>query len=90
MINEGLLAEAEKLFPNKDLNALQTVGYRELFDYFEEKTSLDFAIEEIKKNTRRFSKRQLTWFKRTENMVWFDYLTDRKEIINHINQHFKS
>ncbi len=90
MINEGLLAEAEKLFPNKDLNALQTVGYRELFDYFEEKTSLEFAIEEIKKNTRRFSKRQLTWFKRTENTVWFDYLTDRKEIINHINQHFKS
>jgi len=90
MINEGLLAEAEKLFSNKDLNALQTVGYRELFDYFEEKTSLEFAIEEIKKNTRRFSKRQLTWFKRTENTVWFDYLTDRKEIINHINQHFKS
>jgi len=63
MINEGLLAEAEKLFPNKDLNALQTVGYREVFDYFEEKTTLEFAIEEIKKNTRRFSKRQLTWFK---------------------------
>jgi len=90
MINEGLLAEAEKLFPNKELNALQTVGYRELFDYFEEKTTLEFSIEEIKKNTRRFSKRQLTWFKRTENTVWFDYLTDRKEIINHINQHFKS
>lgn len=90
MMNEGLLAEAEKLFPNKDLNALQTVGYRELFDYFEEKTTLEFAIEEIKKNTRRFSKRQLTWFKRTENTVWFDYLTNRKEIINHINQHFKS
>ncbi|WP_396144531.1 tRNA (adenosine(37)-N6)-dimethylallyltransferase MiaA [Flavobacterium sp.] len=90
MINEGLLAEAEKLFPNKDLNALQTVGYRELFDYFEEKTAIDFAIEEIKKNTRRFSKRQLTWFKRTENTVWFDYLTDRKVIINHINQYFKS
>lgn len=90
MMNEGLLAEAEKLFPNKELNALQTVGYRELFDYLEGKTTLEFAIEEIKKNTRRFSKRQLTWFKRTENTVWFDYLTDRKEIINHINQHFKS
>ena len=90
MMNEGLLAEAEKLFPNKDLNALQTVGYRELFDYFEEKTTLEFAIEEIKKNTRRFSKRQLTWFKKTENTVWFDYLTDRKEIINHIIQSFKS
>lgn len=86
MINEGLLAEAEKLFPNKELNALQTVGYRELFDYFEEKTSLDFAIEEIKKNTRRFSKRQLTWFKRTENTVWFDYLTDRKVIIKYIEK----
>ena len=72
MINEGLLAEAEKLVPNKELNALQTVGYRELFDYFEEKITLEFAIEEIKKNTRRFSKRQLTWFKRTENATWFD------------------
>jgi tRNA dimethylallyltransferase len=85
MMNDGLLAEAEKLFPNKDLNALQTVGYRELFDYFEEKTTLEFAIEEIKKNTRRFSKRQLTWFKRTENTVWFDYLTDIEYIINKIN-----
>ena len=90
MMNEGLLAETEKLVPNKELNALQTVGYRELFDYFEEKTTLEFAIEEIKKNTRRFSKRQLTWFKRTENATWFDYLTDRKEIINHINQLIKS
>jgi len=84
MINEGLLAEAKGLYPNKELNALQTVGYRELFDYFDRKTSLEFAIEEIKKNTRRFAKRQLTWFKRTENAVWFDYLTNRKEIINHI------
>lgn len=90
MMHEGLLAEAEKLFSNKDLNALQTVGYRELFEYLEGNISLDFAIEEIKKNTRRFSKRQLTWFKRTENAVWFDYLTDRKEIINHINQQIKS
>ncbi len=84
MMNEGLLAEAEKLYPNKDLNALQTVGYRELFDYSEGKISLDVAVEEIKKNTRRFSKRQITWFKRTENAIWFDYLTDRKKIINFI------
>ncbi len=86
MMNDDLLSEAEKLFPNKDLNALQTVGYRELFDYFEGKTAIDFAIEEIKKNTRRFSKRQLTWFKRTENTVWFDYLTDRKVIIKYIEK----
>ncbi len=84
MLNEGQLQEAERLFPNKELNALQTVGYRELFDYFEGKITLDFAIEEIKKNTRRFSKRQLTWFKRTENTIWFDYLTDRKEIIDNL------
>lgn len=84
MMNEGLLAEAEKLYPNKTLNALQTVGYRELFSYFDSDFSLPFAIEEIKKNTRRFSKRQLTWFKRTENTKWFDYLEDRNKIIKYI------
>ena len=84
MLNEGLLAEAQTLFPNKHLNALQTVGYRELFDYFDEKTTLDFAIEQIKMNTRRFAKRQITWFKRTENVSWFDYLADKKEIIRTI------
>ena len=85
MLNEGLLAEAQSLYPNKHLNALQTVGYRELFDYFDGKTTLDFAIEQIKMNTRRFAKRQITWFKRTENVSWFDYLTDKKEIINSVN-----
>ena len=84
MLNEGLLAEAQSLYPNKHLNALQTVGYRELFDYFDRKTTLEFAIEQIKMNTRRFAKRQITWFKRTENVSWFDYLTDRKEIITTI------
>lgn len=84
MMSEGLLAEAEKLYPHKERNALQTVGYRELFSYFEGKNSLEFAIEEIKKNTRRFAKRQLTWFKRDEKTKWFDYLTDRKTIIEYI------
>jgi tRNA dimethylallyltransferase len=86
MLNEGLLAEAEKLYPNKELNALQTVGYRELFSYFDNEFTLPFAIEEIKKNTRRFSKRQLTWFKRKENTKWFDYLTHRAEIIKYIEK----
>jgi tRNA dimethylallyltransferase len=86
MMNGGLLEEAKKLLPYKDLNALQTVGYRELFSYFECEISLDFAIEEIKKNTRRFAKRQLTWFKRNQNTKWFDYLTNREEIINYINE----
>ncbi|MEY3501857.1 MAG: tRNA ((37)-N6)-dimethylallyltransferase MiaA, partial [Bacteroidota bacterium] len=81
MLSDGLLSEAEKVFPNKHLNALQTVGYRELFDYFEGKITLEFAIEEIKKNTRRFAKRQLTWFKRNETTKWFDYQADKKEII---------
>lgn len=84
MIAEGLVKEAESLLLNKQLNALQTVGYRELFDYFDGKISLDFAIEEIKKNTRRFSKRQLTWFKRTENVEWFDFETKAESIINHL------
>lgn len=86
MMNEGLLTEAKELFPHKELNALQTVGYRELFSYFEGEISLEFAIEEIKKNTRRFAKRQLTWFKRNEKTKWFDYLTNREEIINYITQ----
>ena len=85
MMNEGLLEEAQTLYPNKQLNALQTVGYRELFDYFDGKITLEFAIEQIKMNTRRFAKRQITWFKRTENVSWFDYLTDKKEIINSVN-----
>ncbi|MES2410497.1 MAG: tRNA (adenosine(37)-N6)-dimethylallyltransferase MiaA [Bacteroidota bacterium] len=88
MIDEGLVKEAESLFRNKHLNALQTVGYRELFDYFDGKISLESAIEEIKKNTRRFSKRQLTWFKRTENAKWFDFKAERKAIIDHINSQF--
>ena len=84
MMNEGLLEEAKALYPNKALNALQTVGYRELFSYFDGDFSLPIAIEEIKKNTRRFSKRQLTWFKRNETTKWFDYATDKKQIIEYI------
>ena len=89
MMNEGLLEEAKALYPNKALNALQTVGYRELFSYFDGEFSLPFAIEEIKKNTRRFSKRQLTWFKRNESTKWFDYSVDRKEIIKYIDNFLK-
>ncbi|MEN2402836.1 tRNA (adenosine(37)-N6)-dimethylallyltransferase MiaA [Flavobacterium sp. MC2016-06] len=84
MMKEGLLEEAEAFYPNKALNALQTVGYRELFSYFDKEFKLDFAIDEIKKNTRRFSKRQLTWFKRNESTKWFDYATPKSEIISYI------
>ena len=85
MIEQGLVEEAKSLYVYKNLNALQTVGYRELFEYFDGKVSLEFAIEEIKKNTRRFAKRQMTWFKRTEGIHWFDYQTDANEIINLID-----
>ncbi|MDA6071359.1 tRNA (adenosine(37)-N6)-dimethylallyltransferase MiaA [Flavobacterium sp. AC] len=88
MMNEGLLEEAKALYPNKTLNALQTVGYRELFSYFDGEFSLPFAIEEIKKNTRRFSKRQLTWFKRNETTQWFDYSANRTTIIAYIEKSF--
>lgn len=87
MMNEGLLNEAKTLYSNKELNALQTVGYRELFSYFDKEFSLEFAIEEIKKNTRRFSKRQLTWFKRNENTKWFDFETPYTTIIDYIKQY---
>ncbi|WP_408582808.1 tRNA (adenosine(37)-N6)-dimethylallyltransferase MiaA, partial [Myroides odoratimimus] len=75
MLDNGLLKEAQELYPYRDNNALQTVGYRELFAYFDNEFTLEFAIEEIKKNTRRFAKRQITWFKRTPDVMWFDYLT---------------
>lgn len=89
MIKNGLLEEAKQVHQHKSLNALQTVGYRELFDYFEDKTTLEFAIDQIKMNTRRFAKRQITWFKRTENVWWFDYLTEQNSIINTINLNLK-
>lgn len=86
MMNNGLLNEAKNLYSYKDNNALQTVGYRELFSFFNNEFSLDFAIEEIKKNTRRFAKRQITWFKRTENVLWFNYKTDPEIIFETINK----
>jgi tRNA dimethylallyltransferase len=89
MFENGLLEEAKQVHQHKALNALQTVGYRELFDYFEDKTTLEFAIDQIKMNTRRFAKRQITWFKRTENVSWFDYLTEQNSIINTINLNLK-
>jgi tRNA dimethylallyltransferase len=66
MIKEGLVKEAESLFAFRHYNALQTVGYSELFNYFEEKISLANAIEEIKKNTRHYAKRQITWLKKQQ------------------------
>jgi tRNA dimethylallyltransferase len=70
MMDEGLEEEARNLFPHSHLNALQTVGYSELFHYFEGKLTKEEAIELIKRNSRRYAKRQLTWFRKLENAHW--------------------
>jgi tRNA dimethylallyltransferase len=70
MIEKGLLKEVEQLQNFKNLNALKTVGYTELFDYLSNKISLDNAIELIKKNTRHYAKRQMTWFKKDNSIQW--------------------
>lgn len=71
MIEKGLFEEAEKLFPMRQLNALQTVGYSEIFGYLEGNYDKEEAIRLLKRNSRRYAKRQLTWFKRIPDMVWF-------------------
>jgi len=71
MIEKGLIDEAEGVYPYRELNSLNTVGYRELFRHFDGEISLDQAIEDIKTNTRRYAKRQLTWFSRDESINWF-------------------
>lgn len=87
MMNNGLLEEVKKLLPYKNLNALNTVGYKELFLYLENKCSLETALDEIKKNTRRFAKRQLTWFRKDKNITWFDVTTNPLEdILTFVNQ----
>ncbi len=70
MIAQGLLSEVENLKKHQNLNALQTVGYKELFNYLEGNWTLDFALSEIKKNTRRFAKRQMTWFRKNDDTIW--------------------
>ena len=72
MIADGLEREARELYPLREYNALQTVGYRELFAYFEGETSRERAIELIKRNSRRYAKRQTTWFARNTDTRWFE------------------
>ena len=81
MMDQGLLEEAKSIYKHRALNALQTVGYKELFNYFDGNWTLDFAIEEIKKNTRRFAKRQMTWFRKNENVLWVNYDEHFSEVI---------
>ena len=84
MLQQGLLEEVKSVFEYKDLNALNTVGHKEIFQYLEGNCSLEFAIGEIKKNTRRFAKRQQTWFKKQEHTKWFDFNEPYSKIIEYI------
>ncbi len=86
MMEAGLLEEAKQLYPYKDLNALQTVGYKEIFDHLDGHVSLDHAVEEIKKNTRRFAKRQLTWYRKDPEITWFDYDADPQDVFAFIKK----
>ena len=72
MIEEGLIEEARNLYPKRHLNSLNTVGYKELFDYFDGNCTLDFAIEKIKQHSRNYARKQMTWFKRDEDIKWID------------------
>lgn len=89
MMKEGLLEEARALYPFKNYNALQTVGYRELFAYLDGEWNLETAIEEIKKNTRRYAKRQMTWFRRDPETLFFDP-KEEEAILKYLNQQITS
>lgn len=86
MMNEGLLAEAKSLYPYKNLRALQTVGYQELFDYFDNKISEEEAINKIKQHTRNYAKRQLTWFRSVEEAI---YIKAQDHVVQNIINHIK-
>ena len=86
MMEQGLLKEAERFYNKRMTNALNTVGYKELFDYMDGRWSLEEAVERIKGNTRRYARKQLTWFKRDKDMRWF-HPDEKQEILNYITQY---
>ncbi len=83
MVEDGLESEARSVYAQRDLNSLQTVGYRELFSYFDEDITLEGAIELIKRNSRRYAKRQMTWFRRDLSIRWFHELS-AEEVVKYI------
>jgi tRNA dimethylallyltransferase len=88
MMELGLLEEAKRLYTLRHLNALNTVGYKEMFDYLEGHWSLEEAVERIKGNTRRYARKQLTWYKKDEHIRWF-HPQDKEEIIRYIMSQVK-
>lgn len=89
MMKNGLLEEVKSVFDFRNLTSLNTVGYKELFEYFDGQFSLESAIEKIKQNTRRYAKRQLTWFKRHPESIWLNP-EDKQGLKNLIINHFES
>lgn len=85
MMRDGLLDEAKELYSHQGLNSLQTVGYKELFKYLDDELTLEEAVSEIKKNTRRFAKRQGTWFRKDKDIAWFDYPVSLNDITNYVD-----
>ncbi|MBW8362645.1 MAG: tRNA (adenosine(37)-N6)-dimethylallyltransferase MiaA [Kaistella sp.] len=85
MLEDGLLEEARSLLPFRNNVALQTVGYSEIFKYFDGEWTFDFAVEEIKKNSRRFAKRQLTWYRKEENIHWVNFENSLEESLSLLN-----
>ena len=83
MVADGLVEEALNVLPFRDTNALNTVGYKEMFEYLDGLTTIDEAIFKIQSNTRRYARKQLTWFKRDEQMRWFAP-DNIEEILNYI------
>ena len=83
MMSDGLLDEVKALYPKKELNALNTVGYKELFDYLDGRWPLEEAVERIKGNTRRYARKQLTWYKKDEHIRWF-HPDDKQSLMNYI------
>lgn len=88
MMAAGLLDEASALYPQRSLNALNTVGYKELFDYLDGRWPLDEAVERIKGNTRRYARKQLTWYKKDEQIRWF-HPENKTSIMNYISQDYE-
>ena len=88
MLASGLVDEVKSLLPYQHLNALKTVGYSEIFDYLAEHINLQTAVDKIKQNTRRFAKRQLTWFRKDSEIAWFEP-NQRKEVVAHLEQSLK-
>ncbi|MBQ5856022.1 MAG: tRNA (adenosine(37)-N6)-dimethylallyltransferase MiaA [Bacteroidales bacterium] len=84
MVNEGLVEEAKTMYPKRHLNSLNTVGYKEIFEHFDGKVSLDEAIENIKINTRQYAKRQMTWLRKNNDYKWFT-IDELDEMLNYIN-----